>query len=144
MIERFAGKRVASSKFPVRVSKPPMPHWISKFRNALRGLQAGVRGQSSFYVHFPCALAVVFAAWWLNCEVWQWACLLLCIGIVLSAELFNSALEFLAQASIREENRLVADALDSASAAVLVAAICAAIVGAAILLNQLMTVQAIS
>ena len=57
-----------------------MQHWIRKFRNAFRGLLTGARGQTSFFVHIPIAVAVLLAAWRLQCELWQWCCLLLCIG----------------------------------------------------------------
>ncbi len=61
----------------------------------MRGLKLGVRGHSSFFVHFFFSALVMAAAVILRCEVGQWCLLLLCIGVVLTAELFNSALETL-------------------------------------------------
>jgi diacylglycerol kinase len=112
-------------------------HWINKFRCAFRGLGYGVAGQSSFCVHLPSAIAVMVLAYWLRCALWQWCVLGLCIGLVLSLELVNSALELLARGLCHEPNPLVGKALDVASSAVLVAATTSLIIGIAIFVNQL-------
>jgi diacylglycerol kinase len=103
--------------------------WRRKFGCALRGCGRGVRGQSSFAVHLLAAVGVIAAAAVLRCEPWQWAVLVLCITIVLAAEMFNTAIEALARAVRREHDPHLADALDIGSAAVLVAAVGAAVVG---------------
>lgn len=113
-----------------------MNHWISKFRNALRGIAFGMDGQSSFLVHIPIALAVLAAAWWLECNYWQWCVLVLCIVLVLTLELMNSAIEFLAKGLCQEHNENVGKALDIASGAVLVASIFAALIGGFILIGK--------
>lgn len=69
--------------------------WFRKFANAFRGVRLGIVGHSSFYVHFPVAVAVLIIALLLRCEAWQWCMLGLCIGLVLSLELLNSAVESL-------------------------------------------------
>ena len=112
-------------------------HWSRKFRNAFRGLRVGVYGQSSFYVHFCVTVVVVLLGAALGVSPLEWCVLLLCIGVVLSAELFNSALERCAKAITRDFDDNIRDALDMASAAVLVAAIFAALVGAAIFLFRI-------
>src|SRR6266404_6025497 len=71
----------------------PRRPWRAKFGDALRGLKLGIRGHSSFFVHFFFAALVLAAAVVLRCSVEQWCLLLLCIGGVLTAELFNSAIE---------------------------------------------------
>ncbi|MHB1037617.1 MAG: diacylglycerol kinase [Pirellulales bacterium] len=111
--------------------------WLSKFGDAFRGAKRGVRGQSSFFVHFFAAAAVVAAAVALEASLLEWCVLLLCIAIVLTAEMFNSALESLAKAISREPDRQLGEALDIASAAVLVASLGAAAVGAAIFIHHL-------
>lgn len=108
-------------------------HWSLKFRNAFRGIRVGVRGQSSFYIHFAITALVFVAAIVLRVSLVEWCVLLLCMGLVLSAELFNSSIEFLAKAITDEFDDDIRDALDIASGAVLMAAIFAAIVGATIL-----------
>src|SRR3954468_8042388 len=70
-------------------------YWRDKFRAAFRGLKTGVRGHSSFSVHFFFAALVLAAAIVLHCDLVQWCLLLGCTGLVLTAELFNSAIEIL-------------------------------------------------
>lgn len=96
-----------------------------------------MRGQSSFAVHFVAALLVVVAGVALQVSVMQWCLLALCITIVLAAEMFNSALETLAKAITCKESEHVRRGLNIASAAVLVTAIGAAVVGATIFVMQL-------
>jgi len=116
-----------------RESSSLIGRWWQKFTCALRGLAVGVRGQTSFYAHFPIAIAVVAMAIWLRVSQAEWLALILCITIVFSAELFNSAIERLARAITREENPEIRDALDIASGAVLVAAFGAGVVGLQVL-----------
>src|SRR5438270_6408576 len=71
----------------------PRRSWRSKFRDAFRGLKLGIRGHSSFFVHFFFSALVIAAGVVLRCETLEWCILLGCIGMVLTAELFNSAIE---------------------------------------------------
>src|SRR3954451_23597399 len=73
----------------------PRRSWGSKFATAFRGLKLGVRGHSSFSVHFFFAALVVAATAVLQCDPAEWCVLIGCIGGVLTAELFNSAVETL-------------------------------------------------
>ncbi len=110
---------------------PPPYHrsWTRKFRDAFRGFAAGVRRQNSFAVHFAVATAVVIAAAALRLGHTEWCILLLCIMVVLIAEMFNSALEYMARAITGESNPHVGNALDIGSAAVLIASAGAIVVG---------------
>lgn len=113
--------------------------WQRKFACAARGIVAGVRGQGSFYIHLPTAAVVCLIAAWLRVSNAEWLALILCITIVLAAELFNSAIEHLARAVTRDEHPEIRDALDIASGAVLVTAIGASVVGVVILAWHLPT-----
>ena len=111
--------------------------WPQKFRDAFRGLKAGVRGQSSFFFHFFMTAGVIVAAWVLRVDLIEWCILLTCIAMVLTAEMFNSALESMAKAITGENDPHLRNSLDIASGAVLVASIGAAIVGSIIFINRL-------
>jgi diacylglycerol kinase len=111
--------------------------WARKFGDAFRGVWVGVRGQSSFRVHFAFAAAVIACAAGMRVTLVEWCVLLLCIALVLTAEMFNSALEFLARAITDEHDPRLANALDIGSAAVLVASLAAALVGSILFLHQL-------
>ncbi len=114
-----------------------LQHWIRKFQLAGRGVWIGIAGQSSFAVHLPVAGLVIVLAYWLQCSLWQWCALLICIGLVLTAELANSAIEELAKGLCTDHNPQVGRALDMAAGAVLIASIIAATVGLTIFAYQL-------
>ena len=103
--------------------------WKKKFADAFRGVKAGVRGQSSFFVHFFAMAAAVAAGLVFQVSHMEWCLLVLAIIFVLTAEMFNGALENLARAVTSSHDRNVGRALDIGSAAVLVAAAGSVIVG---------------
>jgi diacylglycerol kinase len=111
--------------------QPPRPRraWRHKFAAAFRGIKLGVRGHSSFFVHFFFAALVLAAAAVLSCDLVQWCILLGCIGLVLTAELFNSAIETLFRGLDEETQARTWPALDIAAGAVLLAAITASVIG---------------
>jgi len=104
-------------------------NWLTKFANAIRGVVVGVRGQNSFLVHLPAAIAVAVLAWIFQLDAARCGLLMLCIAAVLAAELFNSSIEAMAKSITRENDPSIRDALDIASGAVLVVAAFAAAVG---------------
>ena len=110
----------------------PERFWTRKFCDAFRGVKEGVRGQSSFFVHFFVAALVVAAGVVLGVSPVEWCLLVLCIAGVLTAEMFNSALESMAKAITGESDPHLGNSLDIGSAAVLLASIGASIVGAII------------
>lgn len=111
--------------------------WRQKFRDAAVGLRLGTRGQSSFLVHLPMAVVVVICGFAFQVSRLEWCLLVLAITVVLTAEMFNSALEAIAPAVDRRYNPHIAAALDIASAAVLLAACGASACGAIIFLYRL-------
>jgi diacylglycerol kinase len=117
--------------------KPADRGWKAKFRDAFRGLRLAMRDQISFRVHAAFAVMVVIAAFLLKVGMAQWGLLLLCITMVLVAETFNTALEWMAQAIDCHENPQLGGALDIASAAVLISAIGAAAVGTTVFVFRL-------
>jgi diacylglycerol kinase len=116
----------------------PRRPWRAKFRDALRGLKLGIRGHSSFFVHFFFAALVLAGAVVLQCSLVQWGVLLLCIGLVLTAELFNSAIETLFRGLDEHVKARAWPALDIGAGAVLLASITAAVVGTAVFANRLL------
>ncbi len=117
------------------------PHsWAQKFKVALRGWKLGMRGHSSFFVHFFAATAVICAALVLQMSSRDWAILLLCIGAVLTAELFNSALETLFRGLDVEARSRSWPALDIAAGGVLMISLIAAVVGTIIFVARMVEI----
>ncbi|MCH2123212.1 MAG: diacylglycerol kinase family protein [Pirellulaceae bacterium] len=117
--------------------EPERRSWTRKFRDSFRGCRDGIRGQSSFQIHFMVSALVVASACYLELDSTDWCILLLCIAGVLSTEMLNSALEELSKAVDAEFNSHIEKGLNIASAAVLLSAIGASLVGLIILGTRL-------
>ncbi|MCZ2342078.1 MAG: diacylglycerol kinase [Bacteroidales bacterium] len=112
--------------------------WREKFAEAIRGVQLGVRGQASFFVHFFFTALAIAAGVILECERVEWCLVILCIGLVLTTELFNSALERLFHGLDADTKQRLTGVLDIAAGAVLMASLTAFIVGGIIFLRRLL------
>jgi diacylglycerol kinase len=122
---------------PPVAGAPRRRRWRDKFRDAFRGLKVGVRGHSSFAVHFFAAAGALACAAVLRCSLVEWCLLLGCVGFVLTAELFNSAVETLFKGLDEATKERVWPCLDVAAGAVLLASLTAAAVGLIIFLPRL-------
>lgn len=120
---------------------PPKPRrrWRDKFQDAFRGVKLGMRGHSSFFVHFFFAALVLVSAIVLRCKALEWCLLLGCIGLVLTAELFNSALETLFHGQDAATKARMKGVLDIAAGAVLMASGTALVIGSLVFLLRLAT-----
>src|SRR5438445_6327503 len=121
---------------PQAQTRPPR-RWRHKFGAAFRGLKLGIRGHSSFFVHFFFTALVLAAGIILGCELLEWCILLLCIGLVLTTELINSAVETLFRGLDETTKQRVWPCLDISAGAVLLASLVASIVGTIVFLHRL-------
>ena len=112
--------------------------WWDKFSEAAHGIKLGVRGQASFCVHFFFAVLAIAGALLLECDRVEWCLILICIGMVLMAELFNSALETLFHGLDPATRSRLVGVLDIAAGAVLLASLTAVLVGGIIFLQRLL------
>jgi diacylglycerol kinase len=128
--------RISGSNANATSVAPPR-QWRHKFSDALRGIKLGVRGHSSFSVHFFFGALVLAGATVLRCSLEQWCLLLGCIGAVLATELLNSAVETMVRALDEQARVRARPCLDIAAGAVLLVSIMAALIGAAVFLRQL-------
>ena len=115
----------------------PRRFWRSKFADAFRGLKLGVRGHSSFSVHFFAAAVVIASAATLGLGLVDWCILIGCIAAVLAAELFNSAIEMVCRLCELEQRPHGRAPLDIAAGGVLTVCIGAVIIGAIIFVARL-------
>ena len=107
--------------------------WRQKFRDAFKGLAQGMVAQNSFWVHLPAAVVVPAIGWYLQVSTSELAILIICIALVLSAELFNSSVEQMARAITDEFSPEIERSLNIASGAVLMTAIGSVVVAVVIL-----------
>lgn len=127
-----------SSPSPTSAEPAPRRHGpAASFGYAFAGLAAGWRTQPNFRIHLGLAAGVVVAGGLARLSAAGWAIVALAIGLVLAAELFNTALEAVVDLVSPEDHPLAKRAKDVAAGAVLVAALAAAAAGAAVLAGAL-------
>lgn len=110
---------------------------IRSFYYAFKGLAEVVRSQANMRIHLLAAAAALFAAWFFNISPGEWMILILVIGMVLSAEVMNTAIEYLTDLISPAQHPLAGKAKDAAAAAVLLCALTAVIVGSIIFLPRI-------
>ena len=102
---------------------------LKSFVYAWRGLLLLIRQEHNAWIHLSAAAGVVIAGFCFNITQMEWVAVVFCIGLVLAAETFNTAIEKLANVVSPDWNELIGKVKDVAAGAVLICAITAAIVG---------------
>lgn len=100
------------------------------FAYAVRGVWRAVRREANLRIELALGVLALVLAFWLGAPLVP---VVLAAGLVLTAELFNSAVERLVDLASPERNDLAEAAKDMAAGGVLVASVCAFLVGLAIL-----------
>jgi undecaprenol kinase len=106
-----------------------------RFGFAFQGLACTWRSEANFRIQLVTLLVVVVVLATLKIEPVWWAMVLLTSGAVLAAELFNTALEHLADHLHPQIHPRIQIVKDCAAAAVLVTAAAAVAVGVALLFH---------
>jgi diacylglycerol kinase len=107
---------------------------LAGFRHAFNGLFHTVRAEHNMWIHMIAAVLVIVSGLLFHITRAEWLMVIFCIGLVLTTEIINSAMERLvdlASPSFSEKARVIKDV---AAAAVLIAAITALITGIVIFL----------
>lgn len=99
------------------------------FLYAFYGIRIGFRTQIHIKLHVAAAFLVVVLGVLFEVSRLEWALLFLSMGLVISAEYLNTALEWLTDMVSPAYHPLAGQVKDAAAAAVLVAAAAAALVG---------------
>ena len=107
------------------------------FKNAFAGMNYFFRNEGNGRTQFIIAIIIVILGIFLNITKHEWIVVLLCIGIVLSAEMMNSALEKLCDFNQPLINLQIKIVKDVAAGAVLFISIISTIIGALIFFPRL-------
>lgn len=107
--------------------------WIKKlcqsFKYASQGLWTVFRNERNMKIHMAMAVLVLMCGYVLKISRVELAILIVTIGFVLTAELFNSCVETIVDLISPHKNRLAGQAKDIAAGAVLCSAVAAIGVG---------------
>lgn len=99
------------------------------FQHAGRGLREALASEPNLRIHALLGVGALLLAWLLGFSILAIAAVAVATGLVLTAELFNTALERFVDRAWPEPDPLVRFVKDTSAAAVLVAAATAALVG---------------
>jgi diacylglycerol kinase len=102
---------------------------IRSIQIALDGVKQVIITQQNARIHAGFSLAVVLLGMLFNISRWEWMVLLLVIGLVWTAEIFNTAVEMMTDLISPEDNPLIKTIKDISAGAVMVAAIISILVG---------------
>jgi diacylglycerol kinase (ATP) len=109
---------------------------MQSFVDAGRGLVTVLRTEWNFRIHAVIGGLVTVAGFVFRISAGEWLAVVLCAGLVFMAEVFNTAIEYLADAVHPEADQGVGMAKDAAAGGVLIAAVAAAVVGAIVFLPK--------
>ena len=102
---------------------------LRSFRYAFKGLVTMVREEHNFRIHLVAVAVVTGLGFYLQVSLRDWLWLIMAMGLVISAEIFNSAIERLVDLKQPNEDPKAGKIKDLAAGAVLVTAVTAAIIG---------------
>jgi diacylglycerol kinase len=101
----------------------------NSIRHALHGWFFVIRTQQNAWLHAVATGLVLLISAWLGLKAYEWALLIISIGLVWSAEFFNTALECLIDLKSPQIHPLAKLSKDVGAAAVLLASVSAVVVG---------------
>jgi diacylglycerol kinase (ATP) len=110
---------------------------IKSFGYALQGIYMATCEQLNIKIHFLAVAVVTIAGLFFHIMPYEWCLIVICFGIVLTAELFNSAIENLVDLVSPDHHHLAGKVKDIAAGAVLVSAIASVIVAMFIFLKYI-------
>ena len=98
---------------------------VQSFVDAGRGVRTVLRTEWNFRIHFAMFVLIIAAGFFFGISAGEWLAIVLSAGLVFMAEVFNTALEYLADAVHPEADRGIGMAKDAAAGGVLIAAVAA-------------------
>lgn len=114
-----------------------MNHRILSFKYAFEGIVSALKEEPNLKFHLLIALIVIITGFFLRISQRDWVLVVILIGLVISVELTNTAIEAAVDAFIDKEHPGAKLAKDISAGAVLVVAITAATVGIIVFFHYL-------
>jgi len=112
---------------------------LLSFVYAFRGIKVLYRDEPNAWIHTVALLMVLAAGFYFQISNHEWLAVIICIGMVFSAELLNTAIEHICNFINPNFDKRIGVIKDLAAAGVLLSAIASLIVGLIIFLPKLST-----
>ena len=116
-------------------AKNELKSLAKSFSYAFKGIAYCVKNERNMRIHICMALIVSMFSYCYEVNYTQYILILICMGLVISGEMINTAIETLTNLEAPSYNRLAKIAKDVAAGAVLISAILSIIVGIIIFLK---------
>ena len=110
---------------------------LKSFVYAFEGVMYFIKHEAQALIHLIAIVAVIGAGYWFNISLTEWIAVVFAIGIVISAEMLNTAIEKLTDMVSPQINEQAKIVKDLAAGAVLIASLTAFIIGLIIFLPKI-------
>ena len=113
---------------------------VDSFKYAFDGLLHLMRDEPNARIHFVVSIVTIICGWYFNIDKSEWLAIILCLGIVLLAEIINTAIENICDYISPKQHHKIKIIKDLAAAAVLISAIMSVVVASCIFLPRLLAI----
>lgn len=110
--------------------------FTERLGHAARGVKVFVAHTHHIVIHATCAFTALLLGYFFNISSLEWIAVIFCIGFVIVAEAFNTAIEIDIDLTSPEYHPYARDTKDVAAASVLLASLTALIIGGIIFLPK--------
>lgn len=114
--------------------------FLQRLKTSFDGLLHAAKTETNMRIHLAVGVVVVSAGILFQIDRYEWLAIAICIGSVLAAECFNTAVERLADRVQSEMDPLIGQAKDCAAGAVLCVSITSSIVGVVVFVPKVMAI----
>ncbi len=113
---------------------------LTSFKYAIEGIISSFKSEKNMKIHVMMVLLVTLSGFLLKISKFEWFICIILFGLVISAELFNTAIETVVDMVCPNKNEKAKLAKDVSAGAVLIVAISAAIIGCIIFIPKIINI----
>lgn len=111
--------------------------WLDSVGNCLDGIKYTIKNENNFLREIIIGIIVIIFSFIFKLNIYEWTMVVLLIGLVLTFELINTALEKTVDLYTKEYNEIGKVIKDAAGGAVLIISIISAIIGIIIFIPKI-------
>ena len=119
------------------IKKRGFKRFIKSLGYSIDGLKYAYKYEQSMTIHFTMVIFVIAAGFFLKISLFEWLICFMLMGLVMATELINTSIEAVVDLTCPEIHPLAKIAKDTASAAVFVFSVVAAISGLIIFIPKI-------
>lgn len=113
---------------------------MNSFKYAFQGLAKSFKTERNMRIHILIMILVIIIGFYCKINIYEWIICVILFGMVISAELFNTAIETIVDMIMPYRDKKAKLAKDVSAAAVLVLAIASAIIGLIIFIPKIVKI----